>query len=124
MNKSPKPIRRLGPSGPQEIAPVEQFSEHQIYNACIILGQSQESAKQSVIDFQEQMIDPNDSKLIIDTIRLEKIPEKIIETQLIKPSLVNPTRINPRDPKQGLNKAKRTIRDPITGLVTGIVDVP
>lgn len=126
VNK-PRPIRRQGPNGPQEINPLTSGfipTESEIITACLSLGQTEIQAQSTLRDYLEEMIDESDAKLLheeIKKIRSQNLLTGVIETKIKKNGIsgVEAAHINPRDPMSGAHPQKITRRDQ-SGRIIGL----
>jgi hypothetical protein len=123
----PRPIRRQGPNGPQEINPLTSGfipTESEIITACLFLGQTEMQARSTLRDYLEEMIDESDAKLLheeIKKIRGQNLLTGVIETKIKKNGIssIEAAHINPRDPVSGAHPQKVIRRDQ-SGKIIGI----
>lgn len=67
----PKPIRRHGPNGAQELTQVlsPPATDQELLAACMELGQDSDVAADTVEMYREQILDPSDAALMEEMIR-------------------------------------------------------
>lgn len=123
VNK-PKPIRRQGPNGPQEINPLSSGfipTEAEILAASIRLGQTEVQAQNTLRDYLEEMIDESDAKLLHEEIKaMRKENVQIgITTAKAKISGIEAAHIDPRNPRGGIHSQKVMRRDSF-GRIVGV----
>lgn len=67
----PKPIRRHGPTGPQELSQVltPAATDEELMRACIQLGQTTSQAEETIAMYREGILDGADSALMEEAVK-------------------------------------------------------
>jgi len=127
MAREIKPIRRLGPTGPTEIAnEIEKLTEQEVIDLSIDLGQSKQEAETTWCFYEQGRLIEEDVKDLHDRKKLNverKLAKKkeasflAHECEYTDPAVY----ANPRDASRV--KQKTTVRDPSTGIVQCLRDV-